>query len=88
MRDVVSILSEWRALEHDRDEAIDGDVVAVLNARIEVVRAEYAMAMDDRDVEAPGPAQPQASNTVRLSYVPRAPTAPSHPGQARSASSR
>ena len=76
MRDVVSILSEWRALERERDDATDGDRVAALNARIERVREEHAMVIDDGDVEAHRSAEPHASPSVRLSYVPRAPTSP------------
>jgi hypothetical protein len=34
------------------------------------------MVLDDGDVEAHGLAEPPASPSVRLSYVPRAPTSP------------
>jgi len=66
VRDVRSILTEWRALERQLHAATDDESRVVLAARIEVVRLEHAAALEQLDVEAhqlrthPTPKRPQS----------------------------
>jgi hypothetical protein len=52
VRDVPSILDEWRALERELAEATDNAQRATIDARIDAVRAEHAAALDERSDQA------------------------------------